>query len=396
MTPGEPRWADRLADLEAQGLLRSLRTLKSAQGPYVTLDGRRLCNLASNDYLGLANHPYVREAATKAIQQWGWGAGASRLVCGTLAPHTDLEVRLASFKRTEAALVCATGYQANLAAIRALAGRGDVVLVDKLDHASIIDSAFSGGPTGGGAPTVRVFPHRDYNKLARLLEKTAAARRRVIATDALFSMDGDVADLSRLVELKTRYDALLLIDEAHATGVWGDCGRGVAEAQGVEGSIDVVVGTLSKALGGIGGFIAASREIVDWLVNAARPFIYTTAPPPAACAAAMAALDLVEQEPQRRHRLLALAARLREELRDRRGWDIGDSCSQIIPLMVGSADRAMRLARELENCGFLVPAIRPPTVPRGMARLRISLSCEHQDTDVEALVAALDRVLDST
>ncbi len=393
MNPENPPsgWADRLAELRAQCLLRSLRTIESGQGPYVVLNGRRICNLSSNDYLGLAGHPYVREAVKKAVDTWGWGAGASRLVCGTLQPHTELETRLANFKGTQAALVCSTGYHANLAAIRGLAGRGDVIFIDKLNHASIIDAAFAGGPGGGDAPVVRVFPHRDYARLARLLQKTGSARYRIIVTDSLFSMDGDVADLSAIVELKTYYGALLIIDEAHATGVWGDHGRGAAEAMGVEAGIDVVVGTLSKALGGIGGFMAASHEIIDWLVNVARPFIYTTALPPAACAAGMAALDLVDREPERRRRVLSLAAHLRAELRDRRGWDIGESCSQIIPLIVGSGEQAVDLSSRLQEEGFLVPAIRPPTVPKGTARLRISLSAEHRESDVDALVAALDR-----
>jgi 8-amino-7-oxononanoate synthase len=386
-----PGCAERLAELGAQGLLRSLRTIESGQGAYVVLNGRRLCNLSSNDYLGLAGHPYICEAVKKAVDAWGWGAGASRLVCGTLQPHTDLESRLARFKGTQAALVCSTGYLANLAAIRGLAGRGDVILIDKLDHASIIDAAFAGGPAGGGAPEVRVFPHRDYARLGRLLQKAASARRRIIVTDSLFSMDGDMANLSTLVELKTYYGAMLVIDEAHATGVWGEHGRGVAEAMGVEAGIDVVVGTLSKALGGVGGFIAASREIIDWLINTARSFIYTTALPAAACAAAMAAVDLVDREPERRRHVLNLAKHLRTELGERRGWNIGESCSQIVPLIVGTPEQAMGLSRRLEEEGFLVPAIRPPTVPAGTARLRISLSAEHQDSDVEALVAALDR-----
>jgi len=326
-----------------------------------------------------------------AVDEWGWGAGSSRLVSGTLRPHADLEARLARFKGSEAALVFSTGYQANVATIRGLAGKGDVVLIDKLDHASIIDGAFAAGPSRGDLPTVRVFPHRAYDRLAELLRRAASARRRIIVTDSLFSMDGDTADLSMLVELKRRHDAILCIDEAHATGIFGVNGRGLAEEAKLESQIDVVVGTLSKALGGVGGFVTASREIIDWLINTARPFIYTTGLPPAACAAAMAALDIVDREPQRRQRLLKLAERLRGELRDRRGWDIGGSRSQIVPLIVGPAQRAVELARKLEQDGFLVPAIRPPTVSRGKARLRISLSSEHQASDVDDLVTALDR-----
>ncbi len=384
VTDGD-RWSDGLADLAARGLRRRLREVESRQGPHLTVGGRSLICFASNNYLGLADHPAVAAAVREAVARWGWGAGASRLVCGHMSPHAELERRLAAFKGAEAALVCPTGYQANLAAIRALAGKGDVVLLDKLNHASIIDAA-----RGSGA-ILRVFPHRDYRKLERLLAGAGDARRRVIVTDSLFSMDGDLADLPRLVQLKRAYGALLCLDEAHATGVLGPHGRGAAELAGVESEIDVTVGTLSKALGGIGGFIAGSRSFIDWVVNTAGPFIYTTALPPAACAAALAALDLVEREPARREKLLALAAHLRGEL-TARGWDIGRSVSQIVPLIVGDADRAVSLSAKLEAAGILAPAIRPPTVPRGQARLRLSLCADHEPADVERLLAALGRV----
>jgi len=382
-------WTEHLSELSARGLRRSLRTIESAQGPYVTVGGRRLCNFSSNDYLGLANHPHVRAAVKEAVDSWGWGAGASRLVSGHMPPHAQLESRLAAFKRTEAALVCSTGYQANLAAVRGLAGKDGVILLDKLDHASIIDGAFGAASAPGGGPAVRTFGHRDYDALQRLLKRYADAPQRVIVTDSLFSMDGDFADISTLVEIKKRFGAILCVDEAHATGVFGEHGRGVAELMGVEDQIDVVVGTLSKALGGIGGFIAASAEIVDWLINTARAFIYTTALPPAACAAALAALDMVEREPQGRQRLLVNADRLRAELTGRLGLDVAGSASQIVPIIVGPAERALGLARQLEEMGFLVPAIRPPTVPPGKARLRISLSAEHETRDLDRLLDAL-------
>lgn len=385
-----PTWTEQLAELEQYGLRRSLRICESGQGPCVAVNGRRLCNLASNDYLGLAAHPHIVQAVKQAVDQWGWGAGASRLISGTMQPHAELEERLASFKGTEAALVCSTGYQANLTAIRGLAGQGDTLLLDKLVHASIIDGAFAGGPSETDAPTVRVFPHRDYEKLTRLLEKTAGSRRRIIVTDSLFSMDGDFADLPRLVEIKKRYDALLIVDEAHATGVWGENGRGLAEVMAAEADIDVVVGTLSKALGGVGGFIAASREIIDWLVNTGRSFIYTTALPPAACMAATAALDLIEREPERREHLLALASWLRAQLSQERDLDIADSCSQIVPVVVGPADKTLELSRKLEENGYWVPAIRPPSVPRGKSRLRISLCSQHRQEDLAGLLEVLD------
>lgn len=377
-------WHQRLSELESRGLRRRLRVIESAQDAHVTMRGREMVCFCSNNYLGLADDPAVKRAAVEAVGRWGWGAGASRLITGTMTPHQELELRLAAFKGTEAALVCSTGYQANLAAVRSLAGEGDVVLLDKLNHASIIDAA-----RGSGA-VVRVFPHRDYAKLERLLERTAGAKRRVVVTDSLFSMDGDLADLPRLAEIKRRYDALLVIDEAHATGVLGTGGRGLAELQGVEHEIDLTVGTLSKALGGIGGFLAGSREVIDWVINTAGAFIYTTALPPAACAAAMASLEVIEREPQRRARVLALADRLREEL-SRRAWDLGDSQSQIVPLMVGSAASALELAARLEGDGVLAPAIRPPTVPAGRSRIRISLCAHHRDEDLDLLLESLSR-----
>ncbi len=372
-----------LAELDAQAARRCLRTIDSPQEAHVTVNGRRMLCFGSNNYLGLAGHLRVRAAVREAVEQWGWGAGASRLVTGHMTPHAQLEQRLAAFKHTESALVLPTGYQANLAAIRALAGRNDVIFLDKLNHASIIDAA-----RGSGA-VVRVFPHRDYRKLERLLERSAAARRRVIVTDTLFSMDGDFADLPRLVELKRRYAALLCVDEAHATGVFGAAGRGLAEMMGVEEDIDVVVGTLSKALGGIGGFIAGSRTFIDWVVNTAGSFIYTTAIPPAACAAAAAALELVVAEPWRREKVLRLADGLRAETKAR-GFDTAGSTSQIVPVVIGVNEAALRLSRHLEANDILAPAIRPPTVPRGRARLRISLTADHEEADIERLLKALD------
>lgn len=431
-------WSERLEALSLQGLRRTLRTVESPQGARIRIDGREVINFASNDYLGLANHPDICEAARQAVSRWGWGAGSSRLVSGHMRPHAELEARLAAFKHTEAALVCSTGYQANLAAIRGLAGAGDVIFIDKLDHASIIDAAFAGGGAGRDAPAVRTFAHRDCDRLEQLLQRHRDARRHVIVTDSVFSMDGDLADLARLVEIKRAHKAHLCIDEAHATGVFGRRGAGLAEAMEVEDGIDVVVGTMSKAFGGIGGFIAGSRSFIDWLVNSARSFIYTTAMPPAACAAACAALDVIEREPERRQRLLKNAETMRNEL-TRRGYNIGplacvtetsdrepladrsrnqegadlpgiplpdgrgsdmlrprrlchgpgQSSSQIIPIIVGDSEKALGLSARLLDAGYLVPAIRPPTVPRGTARLRVSLTSEHTAEDLSGLLRVL-------
>lgn len=382
-------YTEAMEALAVRGLRRGMRAIDSPAGLRVRVGGREVLCLCSNNYLDLANDPRIVRAVQDAVEAWGWGSGASRLVCGTMTPHQRLERRLAAFKGAEAALVFGSGYQANLAAIHAAAGEGDVVLLDKLDHASLIDAARSSGAA------VRAFPHRDTERLRRILDRCGRYRRRLIVTDTVFSMDGDLADLPALVELKRRYDAALCIDEAHATGVLGPRGRGVAELAGVEADVDITIGTLSKALGGVGGFVCGSQAYVDYLVNTARPFIYTTAPPAAACAAAEAALDIVEAEPQRRVRLLELAATLRRSWRER-GYDIGESESQIVPLRVGEAERAVRLANALLERGFLVPAIRPPTVPRGTARLRVSLSSACGPSDVESLVAAVDACFAAT
>jgi len=382
------RMQDELHALAAADLLRSPPVIDSPCGPNIVLDGRRLVCLCSNDYLNLANDPAVRSAAVEAIGRWGVGAGASRLVSGTMAPHAELERRLAAFKRTAAAVVTSTGWMANQAAIGALAGGGDLILCDKLSHASIIDAARAGGAR------MRTYRHRDTKRLRRLLEtRRGGARRCLIVTDSLFSMDGDLAPLGELVEIKERFDAQLLIDEAHATGVLGAGGRGAAELLGVEGRIDATVGTLSKALGALGGFVAGPAVLIESIRNRARAFIYTTAPPPAICAAATRALEIVETQPERRRSLLALAGDLRERLRAA-GLDTLDSQSQIIPVVLGGPGRALDASRRLLEAGFFVPAIRPPTVAPGTSRLRISVTSGHDADDIERFVRALGGILD--
>ena len=372
-----------LAEREAAGMLRRLREVESACGPRIRIEGREVVCLSSNDYLGLAGDERVRSAAAEAVREWGLGAGASRLLSGTTSLHVQLERELAAFKGAEAALVTPTGWMANHCAVHALAGRGDLVLADKLSHASILDAA------GACGATLRTYPHGDLRRLASLLEKHRAAHRRcLLATDSLFSMDGDLAALGELCDLKDRYEALLLIDEAHATGVLGECGRGAAELLGVEGRIDATVGTLSKAIGALGGFVAGRRELIDTNVNAGRAFIFTTAPPAVICAGALAALRIIRDEPQRRGRLLSLADTLRTRLRDA-GLSTGASVSQIIPILVGDAAAAVRLSERLLHEGFFVPAIRPPSVPRGSSRLRVSLRCDHEEADLARLADTL-------
>lgn len=378
-----------LTSLAERGLLRAPMALDSAVGATVRIAGRDLTCLCSNDYLGLANDPAVRAAAAGALEKWGVGAGASRLVSGTMGPHLQLERELAAFKKTDSAMVTSTGWIANRAAICTLAGAGDLILCDKLNHASILDAA------QGSRAKLRTYPHRDTARLKTLLDRERSQHRRcLLVSDSLFSMDGDLAPLRELVDLKRHYDATLLIDEAHATGVLGPGGRGLAEHLHLEDEIDVTVGTLSKALGAMGGFIAGPAPLIDLLRTSARAYIYTTAPPPAICAAASESLRIVRDEPARRETLLAMATALRAALHER-GLDTMNSASPIIPILVGAPSRAVRIAQQLFEAGFLLPAIRPPTVAPGTSRLRISLSAAHSGDRISQLPDLLAELLAS-
>jgi 8-amino-7-oxononanoate synthase len=381
---------DELRRLEADDLDRHLRTHAGPQRAELSLAGdsagaRTYVNFGSNDYLALAADPRLAAAARHAAQREGWGSGASPLVVGHAAAHAELERALAEFEGTEAALLFTTGYAANVGTITALVGPGDVVFSDALNHASIVDGCRL------SKAEVRIYPHGDAQALSALLADSSRFRRRLIISDGLFSMDGDFAPLAALAELADNHDAMLAVDEAHATGVFGDRGRGSSELCGIEERVDIRIGTLSKALGSIGGFVAGSRSLIDWLVNRARPYIFSTALPPPAAAASQAALEIVVNEPERRTELADRAAALRQSLAAD-GWDIGPSASQIIPLIIGSAERTLRLAEELREAGFLVPPIRPPSVPAGASRLRLSLSYGHTPAMIDDLVAALRRV----
>ena len=379
-------WLDReLADLDRQGLRRRLRTREGPQAARVVLDGRELVNFGSNDYLGLAADPRLAAAAAEAAQREGWGSGASPLVTGHAVAHQQLQQRLAQFEGTEAALLFTSGFAANAGTIAAVVGPGDAVYSDRKNHASLWDGCRL------SRADVRVYPHGDWRQLEALLADSKKYRRRLIVTDSLFSMDGDLAPLVELADLAERYDAMLMVDEAHATGVFGQRGRGVAEQLGVEDRVPIRVGTLSKALGSVGGFVAGSRTLVEWLVNRARPYIFSTALPAAIAAAAIAALDIVGGEPQRRTALLARAQELRNTLRAA-GWNVGTSASQIIPIIVGAPARAATLSHTLRERGLFVPAIRPPTVPEGEACLRISLTAGHSAEMLALLVAALGQL----
>jgi len=390
--------AAELASLREADLLRELRRVGSLAGTRVTLDGRGLLNFSSNDYLGVASHPALKEAASMAVEKWGAGSGASRLVCGSLAVHHELEEALAAFKGTEAALTFSTGYAAAQGAITALLGKGDVLIVDKLVHASIVDAAKLSGAK------LRVFRHNDLNDLEAKLRWAAKqppsrtthhAPRTLIVTESVFSMDGDLAPLRNLVELKERFGAWLMVDEAHATGLFGERRSGLVEEFGLTGRVEVQMATLGKAVGAAGGAICGSRKLVDLLVNRARSFIFSTAPVPAAAAAARAGLEVI-QSPEgeaRRERLWLLVEELKRVLI---GAGLPPSAvrAPIVPVLVGAEARAVRLADALRASGVFVPAIRFPTVARGAARLRFTVSAEHTAEDLAALAGALAEIGD--
>lgn len=383
----------RLAAIRAQGLYRELRRVDSPQGPRIQFGGRELINFSSNDYLGLANHPALKAAAVRAAEQFGAGAGASRLVCGSLAPFHELEATLAAFKATEAALTFATGYATALGTITALLNKDDLIIADKLIHACVVDAAKLGGAK------LRIFDHNDLNDLEAILkwaDKTQGAEHGgrnnkpsvLIVTESVFSMDGDHAPLREMVTLKERYGAWLMVDEAHATGLYGVNRRGLAEALGVSDGIEIQMGTLGKALGASGGYVCGSRALIDFLVNRARSFIFSTAPVPAAAGAATAGLQLVQsaEGSARRDQLWQRAAELKSAIPNLKS----ETNSAIIPLIVGDENRAVATANTLRTRGFFVPAIRYPTVARGAARLRITLTADHTTNDIAELSGALE------
>jgi len=385
-------FGEQLEALRARSLDRHLREIGSAQGPEIEVAGRLLINFSSNDYLGLANDSRLREAAFAAITEHGVGAGASRLISGTQSPHLRLENALAKWKGTEAALCFTSGYAAALGTIPAIVGKNDVVLLDKLCHASLIDGAKLSGAI------LRIFPHNHLGKLESHLQwaqREHAGRRILIVTESIFSMDGDRAPLRELVELKKHFGALLLLDEAHAVGVIGPNGRGLAAAENLSEDVDVQMGTLSKALGASGGYICGSCSLIEWLINRARSFIYSTAPPPSIAAAALAAVDFLASPEGEEHRLLLLKKiRLMQQLLPGNEWKKkgDDASSAIFPWIVGDEQATLDLASALQSEGFLVPAIRYPTVAKGSARLRITVTAAHQEDQVRSLCEAIKRL----
>lgn len=383
------------------GLYRTRRRLQSGQGSRVRINGQELLNFSSNDYLGLARHPELARAAARAAYTFGTGAGASPLVSGLIPPLRRLERALADWEGTQAALVFPSGFAANLGVLTALVDRSDVIFSDALNHASLIDGCRL------SRARLQIYDHRNCQHLEELLAQEAinrSSRRRIIVTDTVFSMDGDVAPLEDLLVLARRYDTLLLADEAHATGVLGPGGRGVGEGFSAQDQKQrlIRVGTLSKALGGQGGFVLGSRLLAQWLINHSRPYIFSTALAPPIAAAARAALRVVAREPERRQRVLRLADRLRQGLKEL-GFAYGASSCQIVPVLGRAKNsweedkvqpfesaRVLHISQKLRERGLLVPGIRPPSVPEGTARLRISLTAEHTEEDLEYLLKSLD------
>jgi 8-amino-7-oxononanoate synthase len=379
-----------ITELKQRSLYRQFHTIDAVNGTSVSRAGRPLVNFASNDYLGLTQHPKLKMAAADAAQRFGAGSGASRLITGTLAIHSELEARLAAFKQTPAALTFESGYAAALGTIPALFGQGDVIILDKLAHASLIDGARLSGAE------IRVYPHNRLERLSELLDWVREKRRGakiLIITESVFSMDGDSCPLAEIVDLKDKFEAALLLDEAHAIGVLGPNGAGLAAECGLIDRVEIHLGTLSKAIGSSGGFIAGPSSLIDLLINRARTFIYSTAPPPTAIAAAIEGLDVIASA--RGDQLRAALWRNHEMLTVKlKPPEPEGARSAIVPIIVGSEEQALSLSQQLVEQGFLVPAVRFPTVPRGSARLRVTLSAAHHLQDVVNLREAINTLHD--
>lgn len=373
----------RLEALAADDLLRTRLVLDTPCGPEAVVDGRRLVSFAGNDYLGLASHPEIVDAFREGAARWGAGAGASHLVSGHQRPHEELEVALARFTGLPRALYFSTGYMANLAVLPALAGRGDTVIADRLNHASLVDAALL------SRATVRRYPHGDVAAVERALE--AADGRKVVVTDGVFSMDGDIAPLPELLALCERHDALLVVDDAHGFGVLGEQGRGVLSHFGIASPRLIYIGTLGKAAGVAGAFVAGDADAIEWLMQTGRSYRYTTAAPAATACAMLASLRLIGEGDERRARLTEHRLRMRQLLATCR-WPLMPSDTAIQPVQVGGNFEVLALSARLRERGLWVPAIRPPTVPAGSARLRVSLSAAHEAAHIDALCAALNEV----
>lgn len=378
---------EKLAKITGAGLKRSLKLVESAQGPRVRIDGEEKILLCSNDYLGLANHPAVKKAMKEAVDEYGAGAGGSRLVSGNMTLHAALEERIKKYKNAEAVLLFNSGYNANIGVITALAGRDTDIFSDKLNHASIVDACVL------SRANVKRYPSRDIDALEGLLKKSFA-KKRLVVTEGVFSMDGAVAPLKDVISLAQRHGATVFLDDAHAVGVMGPTGRGTLEHFSLKNSSVIELGTLGKAFGSFGAFVAGSKGLVEYLVSKARPFIYTTALPPSVCAGAIAAIDAADKDPGLRERLWKNVSCMKSGLKGM-GLDTMGSETQIIPVLVNEAGRAMEISRKLLERGVFIQGIRPPTVPEGASRLRITVTAAHAEEDLgRALLAVKEAFSD--
>ncbi|HYR69711.1 MAG TPA: glycine C-acetyltransferase [Candidatus Dormibacteraeota bacterium] len=374
-----------LAQIRADGLYRKLRVLAGEQRATARFDSKDVINLSSNNYLGLTTHPKLREAALRALKELGVGSGSVRTIAGTMEIHMELERRIAAFKKTEASVVFQSGFAANAGTVAAILGKDDMILSDELNHASIIDGARL------SRATIRVFPHRNPTELGRLLEETASVKRRLVITDGVFSMDGDIAPMPEITALARAHGAIMMVDDAHASGVLGKAGRGTVDHFGLHGQVDIQVGTLSKALGVLGGYVAGTRSLIEYLYHRARPFLFSTSHPPAVAAACIAAFDILEAEPERIERLWSNTKRFKDGLK-RLGFNTGISETPITPIFVGEADLAMKFSDRLFDRGLFAQGIGFPTVAKGKARLRTIVTATHTEEELDRALSILEEV----
>jgi len=368
--------------LRAEGLYRLLRVLEGEQQHRARFDGREVINLSSNNYLGLTTHPKLREAAIRAVNELGAGSGSVRTIAGTMELHLTLERRIAAFKKTEASVVFQSGFAANAGTVASILGKDDLILSDELNHASIIDGARL------SRAAIRVFPHKDVAALRRLLEETSEVKRRLVITDGVFSMDGDIAPLAEVAALAREHGAIMMVDDAHASGVLGQSGRGTVDHFGIHGQVDIQVGTLSKAIGVLGGYVCGSKSLIEYLYHRARPFLFSTSHPPAVAAACLAAFDVLEAEPERIERLWSNTRRFQAGLK-RAGFDIGASATPITPILVGDAGLAMQLSDRAFERGVFAQGIGYPTVAKGKARLRAIVTATHTEEELDRALEIL-------
>jgi glycine C-acetyltransferase len=376
---------DAMGQLRAEGLYRRLRVLHGEQRPSSRFDGKDVINLSSNNYLGLTTHPKLREAALRAVKELGVGSGSVRTIAGTMELHMELERRIAAFKKTEAAVVFQSGFAANAGTVAAVLGKEDLILSDELNHASIIDGARL------SRAAIRVFPHRDVEALRKLLEETAEVKRRLVITDGVFSMDGDIAPMPGITALARENGAIMMVDDAHASGVLGKAGRGTVDHFGLHGQVDIQVGTLSKAIGVLGGYVCGSKTLIEYLYHRARPFLFSTSHPPAVAAACLAAFDVLESEPELIARLWSNTERFKKGL-VRIGFDTGTSETPITPILVGDAELAMKFSDRLFERGVFAQGIGYPTVAKGKARLRTIVTATHTPEELDRALSTLEEV----